>query len=67
MTYPFITRFKKKIERDLLIEKSGKEDVSASSIMEELAGLWIKDKVKVSGKKIHDIYSENRHKLDKSK
>lgn len=67
MTYPFITRFKKKAERDLLIEKSDIEGVSASSVMEELAGLWIMGKIKVSGKKIHDIYRENRKGLDKIK
>jgi hypothetical protein len=64
MTYPFITRFKKEIMRTLLVERAKEEEVSASSIVEELVGLWIMGRTNVSGKKKSDIYRENGHKLD---
>lgn len=64
MTYPFITRFKKQIMRTLLVERAKEEKVSASSIIEELVGLWIMGRTNVSGKKKSDIYRENGHKLD---
>lgn len=64
MTYGYNVRFEKKIERTLFNEKCKENGVSGSSVLQELAGLYVMGKVKVSGKKISDIQRKNRGGID---
>mgnify|MGYP001559215425 CR=1 FL=1 len=66
-TYGYIVRFTKEIERKLFREKCHEEGVSGSSILTELAGLWVMGRIKAKGKKISDICRENgfKPKLDR--
>lgn len=65
MTYGYNVRFEKKIERTLFNEKCKENGVSGSSVLQEMAGMYVMGKIKVSGHKISDINSQNRRGLDK--
>ena len=64
MTYGYNVRFEKKIERTLFNEKCREGGVSGSSVLQELAGLYVMGRIKAKGKKISDIHRKNRMGLD---
>ena len=66
MTYNFIVRFEKEIQRTLFNDKCHEKGVSGSSILQELAGRYVMGKVRVNGKKKSDIGRENRRGLDRT-
>jgi hypothetical protein len=64
MTYGYNVRFEKKIERTLFNEKCRESGVSGSSVLQEMAGLYVMGRIKVAGRKISDIHRKNRMGLD---
>ena len=62
MTYGYNVRFEKKIERTLFNERCRENGVSGSSVLQEMAGLYVMGRIKAKGKKISDICRENGFK-----